>query len=247
MCPTRRWLRRAAETTLRANACVFVSLRDCYRPARRSATTCRALRQIGFALGGDRRQHLGRITGRSVTRLFSTGGRFSWTVTFARKTIRSKDSLGLKCIAYLISKSRQHIDALVLKAVTTGKTVVKPAAGMEVLDPEAFQRYKAEHDDLCEQLEEAERNNDFARQEQIQKNLDAFTQQINSATGLGGRHCKNKDHVENARISLTNAINRAIQKISDKKHFDLARHIQNSICTGRTFQYSPEVDVNWDL
>ena len=170
-----------------------------------------------------------------------------WTITFGGMTIRLGDGLGLKCIAYLISKSRREIDAAVLKAAVTGVAMVKPAAGMEVLDQEAIRRYKNEHDDLCEQLEEAERNNDFARQEQIQKNLDAFTQQINSATGLGGRQRKNKDHVENARISLTNAINRAIQKISDKKHFDLARHIQNSICTGRTFQYSPEVDVNWDL
>jgi hypothetical protein len=169
-----------------------------------------------------------------------------WTLTFAGKTIRLKDSLGLKCIAHLIAKKRCEIDAVLLRAIVNGHIPVKPAAGIEVVDSQAIERYRIDCEDLLFQKEKAQENNDVARQEQLQTKIDALARQIASATGLGGRIRKSKDESANARISLTNAINRTIERIQPK-HADLARHLDNSIRTGQSFCYAPETDVAWDL
>ena len=169
-----------------------------------------------------------------------------WTLTFAGKTIRLKDNLGLKCIAHLIAKKRCEIDAALLRAIVNGHIPVKPAAGIEVVDSQAIERYRSDYEDLLFQRDKAQKNNDVARQEQLQTQIDALARQFASATGLGGRIRKSKDEFANARTSLTNAINRTIKRIQPK-HADLARHLDNSIRTGQSFCYAPETDVAWDL
>jgi len=169
-----------------------------------------------------------------------------WTLTYAGKTLRLKDSLGLRCIAQLISKKGRDIHAAMLRAVASGTTAFKPLAGTEVLDEQAIHEYREQLDDLESEVQESKENNDFAKQEQIQVKIDALMQQIASATGLGGRKRKSGDDAEKARTSVTNAINRTISKI-EKTHADFARHLMNSIRTGQYLCYSPETDVDWDL
>jgi hypothetical protein len=169
-----------------------------------------------------------------------------WTLTFAGKTIRLKDSLGLQCIAHLLAKQRCELDAALLRAIVSGNIPVKPSAGIEVLDSQAHEHYRADYEDLLFQMEEAEENNDIARQELLQTKIDALAQQLKSAEGFGGRIRKSKDASANARTSLTNAITRAIEHIQ-KEHDDLSRHLDNSIRTGQSFCYKPETDVDWDL
>jgi hypothetical protein len=169
-----------------------------------------------------------------------------WTLTFAGKTIQLKDILGLKCIAHLMARKRCEIDAALLRAIVNGHLPVKPAAGIEVVDSQTIERYRSDYEDLLFQKEEAQKNNDVARQEQLQTKIDALARQAASATGLGGRIRKSKDESANARTSLTNAINRTIERIQPK-HADLARHLDNSIRTGQSFCYAPEADVAWDL
>lgn len=176
--------------------------------------------------------------------LFRLDGEF-WTVTFAGKTIRLKDRLGLQYIAHLISKKNCDIHAAMLVAVSSGTPMIKPLAGTEVADQLTIDECRARYDDLHFQLEEAERNNDAARQEKIQHEIDDLTRQLTSATGLGRRKRKMGDDAEKARKSVTNAIARTITQIKKKKHPELARHLQNSIRTGQYLSYSPETLVDW--
>jgi hypothetical protein len=244
--PTRQWLRRAAETAMRFHGCKFVSLAEALTVPRRGhfepvipleSITAKAM-EVARGMKDGRKVE----TGRNVFRL---EGDF-WTLTFADKTAPLKDSLGLKCIAHLISKKGYDVHASVLRAVATKNIMVTPSAGIEVLGPEGIERYKARREDLVEQREEAKEFNDVARHEQIQEEIYALDQQIISAQGLGGRIRKTKDQAANARTSLTNAISRAIELIQ-QKHASLARHLDKSIRTGKFMSYSPETDVDWDL
>jgi hypothetical protein len=246
LAPTRRWLRRAAESALRINSCIFVCLKETIAAGRGGRLQLtEPLDAIIARATGVIRMAAAEPVMPSSRNTFQLEGDI-WALTFAGKTIRLKDSLGLKCIAHLIAKKRCEIDAALLRAIVNGHILVKPAAGIEVLDRQAIERYRADYEDLLFQMEEAKENNDFARQEQIQTKIDALTRQLTSATGLGGRIRKSKDEFANARTSLTNAINRTIKRIQ-QKHADLARHLDNSIRTGQSFCYAPETEVVWDL
>src|SRR5262249_6599961 len=89
-----------------------------------------------------------------------------WTVIFARKRIRLRNCLGLRYIAQLLASKRRQIDADVLRSVATGNRHFKPLDGIELLDQQGLEKYRAEYEDLVEELEEAKKFNDSAKQEQ---------------------------------------------------------------------------------
>ncbi len=246
MAPTRRWFRQAANSALRINGSAFVCLAEAitadragyFQPLESLDTLVSQATGVTSLTSAE----IPPETGQNVFQLeFDV-----WTLMFAGKTLRLKDSLGLRYIAQLIGKKRCHIHAAMLKAIASGNQAFKPLVGTPVADNQAIEKYREQYDDLRSELAEAKANNDLARQEQIQERIDALTKQITSATGFGGRKRKIGDDAERARTSVTNAINRTITKI-EKKHPDLARHLMNSIQTGQYLCYSPETDVAWDL
>lgn len=170
-----------------------------------------------------------------------------WTLTFVTKTVRLKDSLGLKYIAQLLASKHRYIDAAALRSAATGNVRVQPSAGFEILDRQAFQEYQAEYDSLTEQLAEAKEFNDLAKQECLQGQLHLLAEQLKAARGFGSRRRKVKDEMANVRTAVKNAISRAIEKQIGKAHPQLARHLDLSIRTGQSPCYSPDPDVDWEL
>jgi hypothetical protein len=71
--------------------------------------------------------------------------------------------------------------------------------------------------------------------------------QLNSAKGLGGRRRKVKSGSERARVSVTTAISRAIEKSIRPDHPALAGHFDRFLQTGTSLRYAPDPDVVWDL
>jgi hypothetical protein len=246
VCPTRRWLRRDGESVLRAKGCVFIALADSVVLTRAGelqlVEPLDRLISCWTAGAGTLLTELPIVAKRNS---FRWDGEI-WTITFLGTTTRPQDRLGLKAIAHLISKKRCQVSSAVLKAVATGNQLLKAAPGIEFFDSVAKDQYKAEIEDLLFQKDEAQRNNDFVKQERVQAEIHALGQHLATATGLGGRTRKSHDPAENARISLTNAISRTIEMVH-KKDVDLARHLDNSIARGRHFCYDPVPDVNWDV
>lgn len=245
--PTRKWVRRVAETTLRHNESVLVPLVEAVTASRpghfRAVKSLDSLVARATGVIGAPATSADADQGKNVFRL---DGDF-WTLRFADKTVRARDNLGLKYIARVLEAKGREIDAVVLRSVVGGHALVKPSAGMEILDPQAFRAYKATVEDLTEQLDQAREFNDIAKQEQIQAKLSVLAEQIGSARGLGGRTRKVKDEASNARTAVKNAITRAIERQIRKPHPDLARHFDVSIRTGQSLCYEPVPDVEWEL
>jgi hypothetical protein len=247
-CPTLRWVRSSSETRVRQQGSLLVPLAEVVaseRPGILQAAT-----PLASFIAKDREDAAAPCASVQSPDGSRNAFRFVegvWTLRFAGKTIHLPDSLGLKCIAHLLASKGQDIDAAVLKSAAKGNTLIKPLVGIEVLDPEARKEYEAECNHLLEELEDARKFHDLAKQEQIQEKLGIIARALESATGLGGRTRKVKDEPSNVRTSVKNAINRAINNQIEPKHEALARHLDRSLRTGGTLSYTPDPNVDWEF
>jgi predicted ATPase len=167
-----------------------------------------------------------------------------WQLSFAGETVHMPDLKGLHDLARLLAAPGEEIHALDLGAGGDG-AAPRGHAG-EVLDDEARAAYKARIDELREERELAEAANDTVRAERAREELEAITDALGSAYGLGGRARKAGDQAERARSAVTWRIRSAISRI-EAVHPALGRHLKNSIRTGTFCAYSPERPVDWRL
>ena len=108
-----------------------------------------------------------------------------------------------------------------------------------VIDLRARNAYKARIDSLRDELAEAESWSDTARATRIRGELDALTQQMAAAVGLGGRERRSGSAVERARITVQRRIREAIRKIAEHDP-DLGRHLDcGRSAPGRSVRTSP--------
>ena len=107
---------------------------------------------------------------------------------------------------------------------------------------------KSRLNDLRQELNEAERFNDFQRKTQAQNELQAIAEYLTSAVGVGGRDRKTLSDAERARSAVTKCIKKAIQKIGDANP-SLGSHLAARIRTGYFCSYNPHSDrpVVWEL
>jgi hypothetical protein len=71
-------------------------------------------------------------------------------------------------------------------------------------------------------------------------------QNLPGALGLGGRPRVTGDRVERARKAVAMRIGTALKAI-EGGHPELARHLRNSVSTGRFCSYLPDQDVSWQF
>jgi hypothetical protein len=175
---------------------------------------------------------------------FKKQGQF-WTVAYAGKTLFLQDSVGVAYLAHLLSNPGQDVAATQLRAVIAGQDEdLAVGSSDEILDRKAVQEYKAELEDLKEQLVEAEANNDLGKKSSIQEQLVAIQDQLKTGTGLGGRLRKVPSDVERARQAVSVAIARTM-KIIEKDHPPLWRHLKNALELGTHCSYSPDGTPTW--
>lgn len=189
-----------------------------------------------------------------------------WTLTYAGKTIRLKDAVGLRHIAFLMQTPDRMFPVfdLVVVARRQAPTIAGDLhskmskdqlqdeglgrsdlgdAG-ELLDNKAISEYKRRLRVLERDLEEAETNNDLGRKSQVSTELETIKQQLSSAVGLHGRPRRSAQSIERVRKAVTNAISDSLSKIQSE-HEDLWRHLRNAVKTGTTCSYSPEKSPDW--
>jgi hypothetical protein len=108
----------------------------------------------------------------------------------------------------------------------------------------ARRAYQQRLADLESDLAEAEENADLGRLERLRAERSMLAAELAGALGLGGRARFGGDSGERARKAVTMRIRAAISSIAAQDD-TLARHLRNTIRTGRLCSYQPEEAVSW--
>jgi tetratricopeptide (TPR) repeat protein len=168
-----------------------------------------------------------------------------WTVTFDARTVRLKDAKGIRLLARLLAEPGHEIHALDLAGAPG---LVGGDGGEPVLDAAAKESYRRRLSDLAEDVDEARRDNDPERAARAEAEIDALTDQLAAAVGVGGRDRRAMSQSERARVAATRNLRAVIQRAADV-HPSLGRHLQMTIRTGTycSYQPDPRVPVNWTV
>lgn len=175
-----------------------------------------------------------------------------WTIAYRGTTSRLHDLKGLRYLAFMLAAPGREFHALELVQAAAGRRVQRdggPVAGTELptswggdagpaLDAQAKAAYRQRLHDLQEELDEARSWADTQRAADIEEEIDALTDELTRALGLGGRDRRLPSSEERARVSVTKAVRSAIRLIG--RHCpDLAEHLGESVRTGRLCMYAP--------
>jgi non-specific serine/threonine protein kinase len=180
-----------------------------------------------------------------------------WIIRYHGHTAFLKSTRGLSCLAVLLRNPGRefHVRELLAcpmdastpaAAALHGRLTGGLYAGVPVLDAQAKAEYKCRLNELRQELNEAERFNDLDRKAETQSELQAISDHLASAIGLGGRGRKSSSDAERARSAATKSIRKAVQKIGEAIPA-LGYHLAARIKTGYFCCYSPHPErrVNW--
>lgn len=196
-----------------------------------------------------------------------------WTVGYGSKPYRLKDAKGLAYVAHLLRSPNMSFHVLDLVGGISGETRQRendqtaeglPLGGEdleragihvgglgdagEMLDDQAKAAYRRRLSELREELEEAKDAGNVARAEQTEEEIDALTQELSRAVGLGGRNRKAASASERARQGITKAIKAVMERIA-QKDAKLGDLLSRCIKTGTFCSYQPERDfpIAWEF
>jgi hypothetical protein len=170
-----------------------------------------------------------------------------WAIRYQGEVAILKATRGLDCLCYLLRHPTQdvHVSELLATPIDLPLPAFFQDAG-PILDSQAKAEYKRRIDELRNDLEEAERFNDFYRVARTRSEMNAVTEQLAAAVGLGGRNRRASSNAERARSAVTKRIKEAINRIADVIP-PLGRHLAARIKTGYFCSYNPHPDrpVTW--
>jgi hypothetical protein len=156
-----------------------------------------------------------------------------WLIECGPRSFRLKDGKGLRILAQLVGEpGREHH---VLALVQPGGASDTGDAG-DWLDPLAREQYRARVASLRAELADAEAGHDLGRAERSRAELDALSDQLARAVGLGGRARKSGAAVERARVNVQRRLRDAIRRIGAQEP-ELARHLEWAVKTGTFCRY----------
>jgi tetratricopeptide (TPR) repeat protein len=168
------------------------------------------------------------------------------TIGFAGRDVVLQDLKGMRYVARLLRDPGREVHVLDLAADEGGP--VLPQQGLPVLDEEARAAYRRRLREVEEDLDEAQRDHDLARQELAERDRDYLIAELSRAVGLGGRARTVGGDAERARTSVTRSIRYAIARVGEH-HPTLAAHLDRAVRTGTYCCYVPDpvAPVQWDL
>lgn len=161
----------------------------------------------------------------------------TWIVGAGGRSIRLRDSKGMRLLARLVAEPGRELHVLDLEHEGGATGVDRGDAG-ELLDDKARAEYRVRVEDLREQLEEAEGWGDQARAERARAELAALQHELARAVGLGGRARRSGAAAERARVNVQRRLRDAIRRISAQDDA-LGRHLEWAVRTGTYCTYDP--------
>jgi predicted ATPase len=168
-----------------------------------------------------------------------------WLVGFGEAHFDLPDTKGMGYLARLLAEPDHEIHVLDLAGV--GRSAGGGHAG-PILDDAAKAAYRQRVVDLQAEIEEAQAWNDLERAGRAAVELEAITQELRAAVGLGGRDRLAASGAERARVSVRKAIASAVARIGEHDP-DLGLLLSTTIKTGTYCRYTPDprVPVAWQL
>jgi hypothetical protein len=170
-----------------------------------------------------------------------------WQVEFRGRSITVVDSKGMRDIAVLLARPGQEIHVLDLVEGSGGPS--RAEAGTDtgpMIDASARSAYRRRLVDLEEEIDDASRDHDQGRLEKLGAEKDFLAAELSAALGLGGRVRVTGDRTERTRKAVAMRIGTALRAI-ETVHPELARHLRNSVSTGRFCSYRPDQELTWQL
>jgi hypothetical protein len=161
-----------------------------------------------------------------------------WTLRYAGRTVRLRDSKGLRDLAVLLVRpgEQTHVSELSRAAGFPGSD-----AG-PVADRRALAAYRERLRRIDAELASADAGT--AEAGALHHEREALLAELSATTGLGGRPRMAGSPTERMRKAVTYRIRHAIARVADE-HPELGRHLQASVRTGTWCSYAPEHRVAW--
>lgn len=175
--------------------------------------------------------------------VFRREGEF-WALSFAGRTVRVRDTKGLRDIAALLAQPGRETHALDLMGAADTPASDASGGDLALIDPQARRAYRARLEELQQELDAAEADNDLERAARARAETEFLTAELSAALGLGGRARRQPDPPERARKAVTWRIRACIDRI-EREHAELGRHLRHAIRTGTFCSYAPEHPLVW--
>ena len=171
---------------------------------------------------------------------FRREGEF-WTIAYEGKTFRLRDVKGLRYLAFLLGSPGKEIHALELAQAAEGLSEPRGAHGRAaepVLDAQAKEAYRRRLQELGEDLQEARDWRDPERIAGIEAEIDALTDELARAAGLGGRD-RELRFARGACAGQRHEGDQGGDQDDRAPQPRLGAHLTASIRTGRFCSYAP--------
>jgi len=173
-----------------------------------------------------------------------------WTLQYQGHVVRMRHLRGFTFISHLVSRPHVPIHAVDLAALDDDGNLSRESEVLKLtgtdlgpeLDARAKQSYRERTQELRRDLEEARTFDDAEKVSKIEQELQFFVRELARSVGIYGRDRKSGSKVERARLSVTNAINVSIKKIS-KNDEQLGLYLRQHIKTGTFCSYIPKLTV----
>jgi non-specific serine/threonine protein kinase len=156
-----------------------------------------------------------------------------WSVSCDGRSFQLKDGKGVAILARLVEEAGRELH--VLDLISPEGPVDRGGSG-ELLDARARSEYRARVKELQEELEEAERWSDSGRAERARSELEALSEQLAGAVGLGGRSRAAGTAVERARVNVQRRLRDTLARIAQHDP-ELGRHLDWAVKTGTYCSY----------
>jgi hypothetical protein len=143
----------------------------------------------------------------------------------------------------LVARPHQSVPALALIGASSDEPIASADTG-PMLDRQALRKYRQRLAELDDELDAAAMRGDTARQAERSDERDALIAELKRATGLGGRPRRSGSPAEKARLNVTRTIRHAITDLAARSP-ELAAHLDESIVTGVSCSYEPNVEITW--
>ena len=158
-----------------------------------------------------------------------------WLVTGFGERAHVKDSRGMHMLARLVGEPGRELHALDLAGAGDG---VDGGDAGELLDATARAQYRARLRELTAERDEAEQWGDAGRAERAAAEIEALTDELGRAVGLGGRTRRAGSATERARVNVQRRVHHALQQIRASSA-RLGEHLAASVHTGTYSRYEP--------
>ena len=191
----------------------------------------------GAALAARTREWAGEAAAPDGLAVFRRDGEV-WTLRYTGRTVRLRDSKGLRDLAVLLSRpgEQTHVGEL------TGADGLPTSDVGPMVDRRALAAYRERLRRIDAELDSVDGGTIEA--ETLNKEREALLAQLSVTTGVGGRPRMTGSPTERMRKAVTYRIRHAIARVADA-HPELGQHLRVSVRTGTWCSYTPEHRVDW--